>query len=67
MSESKAKTVVSQSIEERRQRQFRVLKLYAAGKITPNQAIETINDIEKIIYLGQVKPRKQVQQDGKNE
>lgn len=59
MSKSKAKKIVDTSLEERRERQFRVLKMYGAGKITPNQAIDTIVDMEKIVYIGNMFKAKQ--------
>ena len=56
MSEISRKELIAKiqhrSIEERRQRQYLQLKAWDLGKTTPNQCIEAIVDLEKIIFLG---------------
>ena len=47
-----ASQLVKNSTEVRRMQQYTVLKKWDLGKITANQCIENILDLEKVIYIG---------------
>lgn len=50
-------------IEERRNRQLNILKKWDMGKLTGRQCIESIIELEKMLYIGnqieQIRRRKQ--------
>ena len=48
----KARDIVKRSTEVRRLQQYNVLKTWDLGRITANQCIEGILDLEKVIYVG---------------
>ena len=51
-SKTLAKEICKRSLEERRQRQQMYLDKWDAGKITARQCIESITELEKILYIG---------------
>lgn len=48
----RAKKIQEFSLEERRNRQYHILKLWDAGRLNGRACIEQILDLEKMIYLG---------------
>ena len=47
-----ATQIVKNSTEVRRIKQYGVLKLWDAGRITANQCIDNILELEKVVFVG---------------
>ena len=57
-----AKTIVENTIEQRRELQFKELKKWDAGQTTGLEAIENILEIDKIIFFNLREEKKELKE-----
>ena len=57
-----AKTIVENTIEQRRELQYKELKKWDAGQITGLEAIENILEIDKIVFFNLREEKKELKE-----